>query len=393
MASDKHILMFDETTGMLTKEVMMAYVYGELPQKVRDDVDRFLAADEMHRDIIEGLRQIPDRNHAEKAVQAINGKISAKTGAAASGGGFSLESFDFFSKYKIAAALAGVLLLSGIVYTLLMMNQESPPLTAKDEKPEQETTAGSAETERQGEENSLKLNDSTGGLIAQANEALLNKESENEETPDANSTTISSVSPPEILNDLKFEAKGEAVTKEKNKRETSAASNGLEKDSSLLLADKTTTDDVHTASGGSVNEKVVSGEVLDQEKYKEEQYVKGGLMNTSKAEERWYADAVTIADEMPVFPGGETAMRQYIKTNLQYPKRARNKGIQGKVYVNFVVDNSGKVRDVRVIQGLDKDMDAEAVRLINSMPVWTPGKQDGKPVTVKQYLTIDFTIE
>src|ERR1051325_11544951 len=94
------ILMFDEATGMLSKEVMMAYIYGELSPSLREDVEKFLANNEMHRDIIEGLRQLSNKSLMEKAIHSINERIYNRTGAVASGEGFSLETNKFLGDYK-----------------------------------------------------------------------------------------------------------------------------------------------------------------------------------------------------------------------------------------------------------------------------------------------------
>lgn len=100
---------------------------------------------------------------------------------------------------------------------------------------------------------------------------------------------------------------------------------------------------------------------------------------------------VTV-EKMPNYPGGENAMQEFIKNNLKYPKEAQEQGIQGRVTVQFVVEENGELSNITVIRGLDSACDAEAVRAIKSMPKWSPGMQDGKNVPVYFNLPIQFKL-
>ena len=77
---------------------------------------------------------------------------------------------------------------------------------------------------------------------------------------------------------------------------------------------------------------------------------------------------------------------------MKYPAVAKENGIQGTVYVNFVVWKDGKIRDVKILRGVNKMLDDEAVRVVKAMPTWNPGKQRGKPVSVSYNLPIKFTL-
>ena len=99
-----------------------------------------------------------------------------------------------------------------------------------------------------------------------------------------------------------------------------------------------------------------------------------------------------IVEEMPKFPGGENAMMKFISENVTYPQEARDKNISGRVFVCFVVEKDGSVNDVKVIRGVDKLLDNEAVRVVKAMPKWTPGKQKGKAVRVNYNLPIFFKL-
>jgi periplasmic protein TonB len=100
----------------------------------------------------------------------------------------------------------------------------------------------------------------------------------------------------------------------------------------------------------------------------------------------------TIVEEMPSFPGGEAELFKYLGSNIKYPAMARDAGIQGIVYVTFVVKEDGKISDVRVLRGVGGGCDEEAVRVVEKMPSWKPGKQRGKSVRVQYNLPIRFTL-
>jgi TonB family protein len=98
-------------------------------------------------------------------------------------------------------------------------------------------------------------------------------------------------------------------------------------------------------------------------------------------------------EEMPQFPGGHEGLVKYLINAIKYPAKAAEKGITGKVFVQFEVDESGKVVNTKVLRGVDPLLDAEAVRVTSEMPLWTPGKQDGKNVCVSFTLPVNFELE
>ncbi|HAN76416.1 MAG TPA: hypothetical protein DCQ31_00915 [Bacteroidales bacterium] len=97
-----------------------------------------------------------------------------------------------------------------------------------------------------------------------------------------------------------------------------------------------------------------------------------------------------IADEMPVFPGGDKAFSKFISNNLKYPQEALQKGISGKVYVRFIVSADGTIKNISVARGIDPLLDAEAVRVIAKSPRWQAGKEKGKTVSVSYLVQVNF---
>jgi len=100
----------------------------------------------------------------------------------------------------------------------------------------------------------------------------------------------------------------------------------------------------------------------------------------------------TVVEDQPEFPGGEEARQSFLEENLRYPTMAREAGIQGTVFVTFVVETDGSVTDVRVLRGIGGGCDQEAIRVVEMMPRWEPGRQRGQPVRVQFNMPIRFRL-
>ena len=105
-------------------------------------------------------------------------------------------------------------------------------------------------------------------------------------------------------------------------------------------------------------------------------------------EEYEYFEVVQI----PEFPGGERALRKFIAKNLNYPEEAKNKKIEGKVWIRFVVSKTGDIEDVKVAKGAAPLLDNEAIRIVQSMPKWKTEKKRGKPVACPITIPIVFSL-
>ena len=99
-----------------------------------------------------------------------------------------------------------------------------------------------------------------------------------------------------------------------------------------------------------------------------------------------------VVENMPEFPGGDLGLMKYIQNNVKYPPIAKEYNITGKVYVSFIVDKTGSVTNVKIVRGVDKNLDAEALRVVKSLPKYKPGKQRGKAVRVMFTIPINFTL-
>lgn len=114
--------------------------------------------------------------------------------------------------------------------------------------------------------------------------------------------------------------------------------------------------------------------------------------NIQVEEEEVEPIAFAVVEEKPTFPGGEAELLKFIAENTKYPEIAKENGIQGRVFIQFVIDKNGRVTNVTIAKGVDPYLDAEALRVVKSLPNWTPGKQRGKPVPVTFVVPINFKL-
>ena len=98
-------------------------------------------------------------------------------------------------------------------------------------------------------------------------------------------------------------------------------------------------------------------------------------------------------EQMPQFPGGDAALMKYLSSHINYPPMAAENNVQGKVILQFVVEKDGRVGEVKVARSVDKDLDKEAIRVVKSLPKFTPGRQNGQAVSVWYTLPVTFKLQ
>ncbi len=119
------------------------------------------------------------------------------------------------------------------------------------------------------------------------------------------------------------------------------------------------------------------------------------LVNWNPNEESVYDEVKDLdkVDEMPSFPGGESAMKSYLNSNVKYPDVAQENGVQGRVIVESIIEKDGSMSDVKVIRSVDPSLDREALRVVKAMPKWTPAKLKGIPVRTKCTTPVVFRLQ
>jgi len=136
------------------------------------------------------------------------------------------------------------------------------------------------------------------------------------------------------------------------------------------------------------NELQVSAEVTD-----ETQNIQITPVVVEEEEEVVEEQIFTVVENDPEFPGGMEALYKYLAQNIKYPQLARDNGITGKVYVTFVVERDGSIANPKVLRDIGGGCGQEAIRVVKSMPKWTPGKQRGKAVRVQFNLPVNFSLK
>ncbi|MDX9881817.1 MAG: M56 family metallopeptidase [Prolixibacteraceae bacterium] len=128
-------------------------------------------------------------------------------------------------------------------------------------------------------------------------------------------------------------------------------------------------------------------------------YISGGILAIAlvlvfACESNVATDPVyNMADEMPVFPDGEPALRKFIVQTIKYPDIAKKNGIKGKVFVSFVVEKDGSVGRAKVVRSVDPSLDNEALRVVNGLPAWKPAMLKGKAVAVQYTVPVNFVLQ
>ena len=123
-----------------------------------------------------------------------------------------------------------------------------------------------------------------------------------------------------------------------------------------------------------------------------EKFDRGELIEGIRYEKDGSTSTYTILEQMPEYVGGQPALMNYLASQISYPRKSRRQGIQGTVFVNFIVAKTGQIVEVAVVKGIGEECDAEAVRVISKMPPWKPGFQRGKAVPVRYTLPIKFKL-
>ncbi len=141
------------------------------------------------------------------------------------------------------------------------------------------------------------------------------------------------------------------------------------------------------------DDEIVEDELKLDADIKQNEAVEQYVPPVQQEEEIDETEIFTVVESMPEFPGGAGEMMTFIAKNVKYPSMARESGIQGRVFVNFVVEPNGSVSNGKVLRGIGGGCDEEAIRVVQSMPKWTPGKQRGKAVRVSFNLPVRFTLQ
>lgn len=434
----KNIKIFDET-GCLSEEALTEYAHGKLDIHLRKQVEIHANECDFCRDALEGISLMQSKESARFAVAQLNAKISGKGDIKPTGGKVIQMNF-----LRLAAAVLLFFVLGGGVLYLAF----NPPL-------KNEVASDKAEEKVLAENKNAVSNNETvtdsiiaNGLVAQPTpdaatvvselsiEESLSKEQDNItalpvtgtggalaenttedlEIPDYNKMTAtggaSNAAPtyynpqldanqqPALFNSEKYVSDGIAgkdnddedtknlssveITSSKTKSADKKALKEAEKKSREEVVSKTVTAQEAPAVAYDALKVAEEKEEVDQARRKVED--EAGTQNTDT---KVYA----FAEEMPQYPGGNEALKKYIRENIKYPQSAKEQAVSGTVYISYVVNAAGKVTNVKVWKSVSKDLDNEAIRVVSSLKDFTPGKQEGKQVSVQMTIPVKFSLE
>ena len=141
-----------------------------------------------------------------------------------------------------------------------------------------------------------------------------------------------------------------------------------------------------------VEDDVEIDDELDIADVEADQETEVAIVEMTEEEEEEEEQIFMIVENMPEFPGGDLALRKYIAENVKYPEIAKENGLSGKVFVQFVINQRGEVENVKIARGVDPALDKVAIRVVQGLPKWKPGSQRGKPVKVSYTVPINFQL-
>ena len=124
----------------------------------------------------------------------------------------------------------------------------------------------------------------------------------------------------------------------------------------------------------------------------DDEEIEEAVIQEEEAEDEKEDEIFVFVEDQPGYPGGDAARIKYLQENIKYPEMAKESGIQGTVYVTFVVEKDGRITSVKILRGIGGGCDEEAVRVIKKMPGWKPGKQRGRPVRVQFNMPVRFVL-
>jgi TonB family protein len=395
MSENRNISSLFDRLGNLTREALECYLRGELSDEQKARIEQYLEDSPFEQEALEGLKKQLNQNlHIE--LEELDDRITAKTREKAR-----IQQPHRIKPYYWAAA-AGLVALVGLTVLLVFMFRspsekqltvDSRQLTV--ENPEQSAVSGQRSA----------VSGQPSAVNGQPS-AVSGQRSAVSGQPSAVSGQRSAVSSPETLTvdnrqltidnsqpvgDIAV-VEDDAVISE-DIRPVEVANN-----MEMENEDADVSKDIETQQmdeGQALNEVVVTQKGTgSSKKAMEEHYQISGNANALPREDTTAEETqiFIVVESMPEFPGGDKALYKYLADSLHYPRAAIENNIQGRVFVTFIIEKDGSISNVRVLRGIGGGCDEEALRVVQNMPKWIPGKQRGKPVRVQYNLPIKFSL-
>lgn len=340
--------------GNLTPGAMQRYINGQLGPEELKAVESHLENSPFDREALEGFRQHPPAD-LEKELASLDDRIIRK---AKEIGGAPVRHISRRYYLAAAASLAGLAVLTVLLVYMFrspvndQMAITNPALPALEKQPVTTSPSSSslvADTSTIENRQSSIENMKVGGIAM----------AEEQKIPDKN----------DVLKEMTVQTPESPA---------------------IIVKPETRNPEPETIIPEPVtrNPEPVSGEAVEMDMAISREVTAGKASASKKGAD----DIFVTAEEMPQFPGGEDSLYQYIKMNIHYPDSAAILGIEGKVYIQFVVEKDGSITNVELLRGIGGGCNEEAIRVISGMPAWIPGKQDGQPIRVSYILPVKFSL-
>jgi periplasmic protein TonB len=347
------------TKVCVPQNTLIAYLRGSLTSVEMNAVERHLSGCPMCSDELEGLALLPNPNSISSISNSINRKVDSFIAK-------QNKSIWESTTFRVAASVAMLFAISGLIYYTASLNTShdilSDNIPANEAVILEEVIGIDSMEENQPKADVLPKSKSERVIVYDVDDEIA-LELEDVNTPKQTQ---------------------QRVNAEFKLAESAQSAGAQQKKLSPPPAPK-------VASISIVAEDNVD---LSKEEFSADLAVR--ILNFVSAEEEYLEEEeiFTIVEEMPTFAGGDISkFRDFISKNLKYPDYAAENGIQGRVFVGFVVERDGSVSNVKVIRGVDPLLDKEAVRVVKSSPKWTPGKQRGVPVRVTFTFPVVFSLQ
>lgn len=374
MSENYNISPLFDVSGNLTLNAMERYLRGELSPGERALVESHLADSDFDREAIEGLQK-NGANDLRKEVADLQAEIQLVAEKREKTGSSRISPKTY---WYAAAALAGLICLSVLMFFMFRNPVEKPQLAVA----QQDTIIDNVTT-----------------AAGQSENSRITENTREQEPQKVIITPVNNVveTPP---------AEAEITLKTIQKEAIQAP---VEPAGTITLANENAEneDDV------MIEEQMVGGVAVIEDNASEQKMTKSmaeaaseNYQVTTKSSltgmdrdvlasipDTGTSEVFVIVEQMPEFPGGEEALYRFLSDSIHYPAQARESGIQGRVFIRFIVNKDGSLYDIKVLRGIGGGCDEEAVRVIKSMPKWIPGRQRNKAVPVQYNLPIKFSLD
>ncbi|KRP10167.1 MAG: hypothetical protein ABR95_12650 [Sphingobacteriales bacterium BACL12 MAG-120813-bin55] len=342
-----------------TREKMTAYLRGELEDYETRAFEKLMAEDPFLQEALEGIR-LSGLASAEKHLERLDKKTDILTGVK--------KPVVFSPLLRNVSMAAMLLILMGASYFIInRMNDAASRQSAMEVTSPEDNNTTSPTTTPQDDSLVAEPGNNGSSAAAPVQEDLAENETLAPPVTPEESEPVPAAQREEVLSEI--------VMDDSNKYIELDVEDMVQDESSAVT---------YTYSPPATVTTTQKSTAAESDK---------GYLSGTPATDASVNETYAVVEEMPEFPGGEKAMMQYFAENLRYPAQAKDSRISGIVYIQFVITETGDIINSRVLKGIGSGCDEEALRVVNEMPLWSPGKQGGVKVKVLYTLPVKFSLD